>query len=412
MTPPTDLKSAPLDPERVIHGVIGRLRAALIVLFADAGAPADKPQEVSRRYGLNKNLTWKIARILRSTDPYEAVGLLPGSEGMELLLKGLQPHAKGQSAVEEVRAAYNAARSALGGVVKDRGELEVFIDGMRADSDLTQARRLAFRGNSGVYGVQARLRLATQFIFPNRDKPDWIDAIVAAGVLGIRRLRPNVMYPLYRSSVTADQTGTAPRTTGKFPLNDDAGDGSDPAAWLLDEYSTISPEELHQTAGDQSSQLALAAGPIGRAAERDLIFGSRFRAMGRHVATEPDEQLELATAISLPSECTLVDAFVHRSFCRDHDATADIYITANGPLPKAGPRRASHRLPIELRVLPLTCTRTSVATTHMREYPDLVAMLASKTGYPADEFRGFRIELEYPPVPSDILLCYPMPQPQ
>ncbi len=411
MNPTTDIKSAELDAEIAIHGVIGRLRGSLIALFADVGAPADKPQEVSRRYGLNKNLTWKVARILRSTDPYEAVGLLPGPEGMELLLKGLQSHTTNAAAIDSVRTAYSAARTLLGRVVKDRGELEVFIDGMRSDSDLAQARRLAFRGNSGIYGVQVRVRIAAQFLFPNTEDGVQIDAIVAAGVLGIRRLRPNVMFPLFTTSTGGSGSHPDQPISGKFPLTDDSSDGSDPSSWLLDEFSTISADELQKTAGTQSAQLALATGPVGRAAERDLVFGSRFRRLAKFVASEPDERMELSTAISLPSECTLVDVFVHRSFCRHHDATADVYLTPSGPLPPAGPRRDSVRLPLDPRVVSISCTPSSVATTHMKEYPALVAFLASRTGYAPEEFRGFRVELEYPPVPSTLLVGFPLPQP-
>ena len=60
------------------------LQNALRVLYAAVGADPARPQAVSRQFKLNKNLTWKVAKVIQSVDPIEAVPLIPGSEGMEI----------------------------------------------------------------------------------------------------------------------------------------------------------------------------------------------------------------------------------------------------------------------------------------------------------------------------------------
>lgn len=53
------------------------LRRALLSLARESDSDPLKPQEVSRRFALNKNLTWKFARVLLAPDSFAAIPMLP-----------------------------------------------------------------------------------------------------------------------------------------------------------------------------------------------------------------------------------------------------------------------------------------------------------------------------------------------
>ena len=79
--PPMPPESAPRSFADDCRATASELRAALAAVYADVGADAARPQVVARRFRLNKNLTWKIAKVLQSTDPLETVPLVPGKIG-------------------------------------------------------------------------------------------------------------------------------------------------------------------------------------------------------------------------------------------------------------------------------------------------------------------------------------------
>ena len=139
------------------------LQNALRALYAAVGADPARPQEVSRQFKLNKNLTWKVAKVIQSVDPIEAVPLIPGSEGMEILLCAMEASGPYASPVSAVRSTLAAFEDMVRTHVGDRPTLELLMDGMsRGGRTLEVSRKLAFRGNSGIWGVQARVRSMTQ----------------------------------------------------------------------------------------------------------------------------------------------------------------------------------------------------------------------------------------------------------
>jgi hypothetical protein len=66
MAPDTALQHVQVVSEarQALHEV----RGALAEVYASAGADPAEPQGVARRYNLNRNLTWKLSRVLRSDE--------------------------------------------------------------------------------------------------------------------------------------------------------------------------------------------------------------------------------------------------------------------------------------------------------------------------------------------------------
>ncbi|MFM8697786.1 MAG: hypothetical protein ACKOF7_03795, partial [Phycisphaerales bacterium] len=106
------------------------LRDALRSLYASVGADPMRPQEVSRRFKLNKNLTWKIAKVLQTHDPLEAVPLVPGGEGLGILLAAMEAAGASASAIADVRARMADFDRMIETHVGDRGTLELLMDGI------------------------------------------------------------------------------------------------------------------------------------------------------------------------------------------------------------------------------------------------------------------------------------------
>src|SRR5262245_57426783 len=81
-----------------VHG----LRRALSEILTSVGADSSQPQEMSRRFGLDKTLTWRIARVVREEDALEAVPHIPRKPSMRLFLTAMERSGASNAQVESV----------------------------------------------------------------------------------------------------------------------------------------------------------------------------------------------------------------------------------------------------------------------------------------------------------------------
>ncbi|MCA9299565.1 MAG: hypothetical protein KDA28_10890, partial [Phycisphaerales bacterium] len=154
---------------------VQNLRGALLDLYVAVGADPSRPQDVARRFRLNKNLTWKIAKIIQAEDALQAAPLVPGASGMDILISAMAEAAPNDDLVRQTRAALDRFERVIELHCGDRATLEMALDG--GDTrQLEKSRKLAFRGNCGLWGLQATARVTAQFIAPNDTNPDLLDA--------------------------------------------------------------------------------------------------------------------------------------------------------------------------------------------------------------------------------------------
>ena len=74
------------DAKSVFH----ELRTSLAALVDSVGADAAMPQEMSRRFRLDKTLTWKITRIVCGDDTLSAATHMPGRAALALFVEALE----------------------------------------------------------------------------------------------------------------------------------------------------------------------------------------------------------------------------------------------------------------------------------------------------------------------------------
>jgi hypothetical protein len=113
---------------RSVHG----LRGALLELYRAVGADPTRPQEVSRRFNLNKNLTWKVARIIGAEEAFTAVPLIPGPGGLDILLDAMSQAGAPSDALTRVREAIEEFDRMIELHTGDRNQLELVLDSMGA----------------------------------------------------------------------------------------------------------------------------------------------------------------------------------------------------------------------------------------------------------------------------------------
>ena len=388
------------------------LRDSLRSLYASVGADPMRPQEVSRRFKLNKNLTWKIAKVLQTHDPLEAVPLVPGGEGLGILLAAMEAAGAAAPALADVRARMADFDRMIETHVGDRGTLELLMDGItRTGKPLELSRKLAFRGNSGVWGIQARVRSMTQFLAPNARNPAMLDFAIVAGWHDIRRLRSAQGWPVFRF-LKQGREGTeltAPRVIE--PVEPPAAP-DDPSLMMRSFCSP--PDAAVRTVRTESSvQHELADGPIGQRGAMTLVFGLIERAAHSRYAEQPDGETEwgeMSALVTMPAEHLMIDLLVHRDLMDGFEPEAVVYGRPFGTLPLDHASREHYRLPIEGTLDRLDPAGGGMASDLVPDEDRIVRTTVARAGWRLEDFTAFRVQVQYPPMPSTVMVRYALPR--
>lgn len=379
------------------------LREGIVEAYESVGADPTNPQDASRRFGLNKNLTWKIWKLVDTSSPFEALTHLPGQSGTTILVEGLERHGAKPEALAKIRLACDQFVAAVNTHVGDRASLELVLDGLVAGekSRLELSRKLAFRGFSGVFGVQAQTKLAISILSPARSDPSRVDVISVGGLLGFRRLRPGVEWPLFRM-----------RTYAAFDLESEHPRDSSvtlgPKWALLPKYCSDSMPDLMRRQTHDGVELLIPAGPVGNTGLVDCVFAAQVLAHGDRYRTETETHADLFSFITLPVERIVYDLLLHRDMLLPGVPRV---MVLNKPVMAPIPDSESsyQLLPVDAKARSMGSAR-SVRLGGYDQYIDLLTDVMAAAGRQLIDFVTYRVEVEMPPMTSTLVMRYDLPE--
>lgn len=393
-----------------LQTTVQAVRAALLDVVTGAGGDPAAPQELARRFDLDKSLTWKVSRVLLESDAESAAALLPGAAGLRIFLSAVAAAGAENAALEAARRAIADFERMVELHATDRATLDMLLTSLRSNEDPRRAelhRKQAYNGNSVIWGVQAKTRLATYFMAPNADDPERVDAAVLGGLVGIRRLRDDASWPLVRTQ-TYDGDG-APLVTLHEPI-DPAGEITlaDNARFpLLRAFSSDPPPDLRAVRVPGGVQFEIEPGPIGNAGVQTCLFGRVTIGSFPVHGDDRNTHGEAPTRLFTPTEWVLCDLFVHRLLPFTLPPEASLH----GQLASWNPTAISAtdpRLPLAETIQELG-PAPHAATPLVPEYPRLLRTAFSARDWDPREFRGFRLQMRFPPIPSVLLLRFRLP---
>ncbi|MBZ0172569.1 MAG: hypothetical protein K8E66_09340 [Phycisphaerales bacterium] len=393
--------------EQDCQTAIGVLRAALMGLYAAVEAPTDQPQEVSRAFKLNKNLTWKISKLMTTADAADALQYLPGVSGMKIFLRAMESAGAASGLLSEVRDAYAQLEQTVQVHVGDRSTLELVLDGLgpARSERLEVSRKLAFRGMSGVWGVQARAKLTIALIKPSDEDGSMLELAFARGFVGFRRLRSELSWPI---SVRRDWVGEGEPVDQVWePLEPGEAVNGLP---ILRDYTTHPMPAFELRRVPDGVCYTLPPGPVGNTAALDCLFSDVLRAGTPRYRSESDRHGEIVSGITVPVEHQLTDIIYHRGFADPLEAEALIYGDPFGNQRMISGDPSQYRLPISERVVDLPGAPPIVATPLFAGYPRLLTRIFDRLGWEPREFRGVRLQTRYPPMGTNVSVRFDLPE--
>jgi hypothetical protein len=379
-------------------------------MMTSVDADASQPQGLSRRFGLDKSLTWKISKIVQEDDPFAAVAHLPGPSSLRALVRAFEGAGAKADTIQAVRDAVAAFDRMVGVHSGDRITFDMMVDNLMVDGRqqrMEAHRRTLFRGFSATWGVQARVQVCLNFIAPSHD-PDWVDLAWLSGLIDFRRLRRDAVWAMASARKVQDD-GTLMSVGPLKAIDPEFAD--DGVAPLLGDFCSEPRPDINIATGpDGMIRYELLEGPVGNTAAASCVIGIHAKAFVRRTRQENDTLGEHGARLYTPAELLIHDLFVHEELEYALSPTIHLYSQMpSGPVYPASGRDAG-QLPLEEKVLPLGSSPPDPVTPELPRYGSMVQYVFERLGWNAERFHGFRFKMRYPPIPAIAVFRYALPE--
>ncbi len=399
----------PADFPATAEVIIRRLRNALAAVVAGVpGFTFRRPNDLASELGLDPKLAWNVGRCLETPDLFASVRFLPGPTGMRVFLCAAQRRAAPAEAIAETRAAFAAFRQLVRTHAGSRKYFNMLAAGLAATgaarADI-EHRRLLFEGSTYVWGVQTRTLFRANIVHPAPDT-ETHDLVTLRGFIDFCRMRPNVAWRLGQS-FSVDRTHRVHHDTRHTPL-DPAWSGPVP---LVPAFCSQPIPAFRPVRGVHgNTEFEFVESSVGHTARITCVTGELLRAVEPRYRTDLYDDFCVAFAIRTPAEALVFDLLLHRDLFPDGGAPrAALYsdLFGGGLTLRYEP---TARLPLHDPVTRLGSGPDAACTADIPRYVDMLRYALARAGWSGDEFDVYRLRIQYPPLPTTVMLRRPLPE--
>lgn len=410
----------PSGIERDGPRILRDLRAGLAAVVASVPGAGGRPVDLAETFAIDRKLAWKISNVISGRGPDPITRYVPGESGIALFLDAaarLGVKRATRARVEEAAVQFRALIREHAG---DRGSLDVLFSGLGDDAatgpgeiDLA-TRRAAFRCAAAIWGARARLQFRTEIFRISRHDPARFDSATIRGMVGLQRMRARQPWTLFRGGWVGDDG--QPRD----PVN--AGPKQrrpvDPEPFrrtgvpLLPEFCSPRHPAITRVPAKVGTGAVLAddvlePGPLGSAGEVTVVTADTIACVAPRFRTPQDPLGHVPTMASTPAQVLVSDIIVQRGALNLGEATAAVLGDLNGlnAAPGLMPRLPC---PLEMSVL----AGTGRADWSLREfacYSAVIERVLISLGWDDVEYDVLRVRVEFPVLPSALLISLPLP---
>lgn len=380
--------------------VAERLRGSFRRLLAEIPGRPQRPMDLARRIDVDKSVAHRLMTAMQKPTPMSLLLSLPGPAPLVEVAAaarrlGVDP--------EVCKEAIRTAEEFDGLVQKFAGDRATFdamlcdwVDDAREQID-TAARQLIFRGMKHVHGTAAETAYTAFLLHPNAASTDRGDELALDCVLGLHRVRSSGHLSV---KTTSDLRGSATV--------------AESARMLLEEFCS-KPTPVFRTHGPEKAMTCVLDwnGRLGRHHTSDVVFGEVHRRVFSYRRSSPARQYGgLGCTPWVPTRRAIVDLLFHRDVFPGLIPTFIVSRTGIHGMPDPNdPQRAFDliRMDCPLQVI----APGAVAGLVTPEVPFHRRLLESQTaslGWNLDEFRGFRVRIDYPIFDAQLMYVIKLPE--
>lgn len=390
--------------------VLGRVRAGLAEVIAAVPGPVTDSADLYRALRIQKTASWRIFKAATAADPLAAAPHVPTQAVLRKFFeaaaaKGVQPG--------KIESAARATEDLERLVAKHAGDRATFDSMIGALLDAEESRqislnhrRLVFRGLKHILGMQAQTLLKFFAIQPAAEDPNVLDLARVEGIINLRQLRSDAPLIVSRACVVS-QRGDI-RRVRREPLGTVVG--NERMSLLTEFCSKPLPEFVETEETSDVLQGELVSRGVGQCGAITCFEGHVVRGIGSRYWSEDDPWSCACQKVRTPCEAVILDFLVREG-------------TFGGNQPQAASCcEHFHELrgenPWMQRSLPTTRETVSylgrgasvLQTQDFPRYPELARSVFDRLGWNDQAFDVYRCRIEYPVVPSTLMIYFDLPK--
>jgi hypothetical protein len=399
------------DFELAATDVLQRLRTSLAGVIAGVPGRVSKPAELRRALKIDMNVSCKVFRVVNASGSMAAGPHVPGLSALRIFLKAARKAGVRDALVDAAAESVAAFDRLVTSHAGDRTAFDSMVSSLADTDDVAQItlqhRRNAYRSQRHIFGFHARAQFKLVVTGPS-EAGDRLDFAQIKGLLALRRLRPNT--PLIVSQVYATDDRGAVCDVGREPI-DPVADQPYGLSLLREFCSQPLPDyrTVETAAGTVHSQL-LGNG-MGNKAAIDYVEGYVSRAACPRYREEIHGVLGNVAQVRLPCEVLLLDMLIREDTfgqltpetlaCADH----------LGEFTSPNLSEEWQRLDLHEKASYLGKGPDVLFTPDVPRYPELGRHVLDRLGWGDKRFDVYRLRVEYPVLPSTVVMQINLPEP-
>lgn len=383
--------------QRVID-VSGDLRQTLTAVAEAVAGRALRPTRLSNVLKLDKSVSSRLLRGLKSTSPYELIHRIPSPTGLAKFIELAQRHGVDPGLCDAARLAVEDFQNLLSEFPGGRSALDALIAGnvveVRDRAEHT-AKQAVYKAMSYLLGFQSETISSALILRPSADGQG-VDGIDVSRREGVRRIRPNTPVAVFSLALTTEfESGTTPQ----LETLDGRPNAVDPSSFILSGFSNLTGADLDMHRADKHVVFALS--DTGAALHASSTLSTAMIIRNGWLPFREGEVEEDGRTYLLHYPCKLL--------IRDLFVQDDLYVGAEprvrlefpNPMGPASPR--SSDFPERLNTLDMSAPIEhlgrglgNAVAPGASEHARMLAHVFATAGWDPSRFRGYRTRIIYP----------------
>ena len=385
--------------------VVRRIREGFAAVVESVCGGQPRAHEIADGFGVHRKLGWQIWNVAYLDEPLAAIRHMPSGRGMQTW----RDAAKKCGVAGELLGRLDECSALLERLIEehslDRDLLEIILDSYETRGDGRadlRWRKMAFTGNTYVWGVRVKTFLSATFLHPSQRR-GYFDMVNVRGLIDLVRTRPNVRWPIAQAVVYSADDERHPAREPLAPSQVVRAGGVP----LIEAFCSHPTPPVERRRGDVGMlEDELLPGPVGQSGALTIFTGEIVREVAPAYRTREGEDAMFAAGVRIPNETLISDHFVHRELFGDVERELRVYSELASPMAQDD----RDRLPVAERLQSLGQGTARVRTAEVPNYMDLVNLVFERTGWGPAAFDVFRARMRYAPIPISVMVRHELPE--
>ena len=394
--------------EAEVAAVLTRMRTALAEVIAALPIGITKSSDLHHAIQIDRKLSWMVFKVACTADPVAAGCHVPSLVGMDKFLKAARKGGVPEPLLEAASRVVADFEELVASHAGDRATFDSMVSALGADEAAEQIdlahRRLAFRGQRHLLGVEARTQLKFVALQPS-DDPARLDTLRVEGLIELRRLHGDAPVVLSYSAGRMDNG--SPLALERRPLEPT----TDPhGLGLLTKFcSTPLPELRAIDEEDGVVRGELVTREVGNRAAITCVEGHITPAGTPRYPQEGHHMFGVAATVRIPCEVLVLDMLLRKDVYGQVRPAAYVHAEHLGTKPWDTLLQKRYLLPGSPKVNYLGRGPSVLHTPDVPRYAELGRYVFERAGWDGDSFDVYRCRVEYPVLPSSVVSRFDIP---